>query len=126
MRSFTILWLGQIVSLIGSAMTWFAFTIWAWEATGKASALATISFFAFLPTVLFSPVAGAFVDRWNRKLVMLLSDLATAVGTLLRYPRGCFTSSTLGRLRAKGRSTRRLAASTISWIWGSRMSSLCR
>ena len=82
MRSFTILWLGQIVSLIGSAMTWFAFTIWAWEATGKASALATISFFAFLPTVLFSPVAGAFVDRWNRKLVMLLSDLATAVGTI--------------------------------------------
>lgn len=82
MRSFTILWLGQIVSLIGSAMTWFAFTIWAWETTGRASALATISFFAFLPTVLFSPVAGAFVDRWNRKLVMLLSDLATAIGTL--------------------------------------------
>ena len=82
MRSFTILWLGQILSLIGSAMTWFAFTIWAWEMTGKASALATISFFAFLPTVLFSPIAGAFVDRWNRKLVMLLSDLATALGTL--------------------------------------------
>jgi MFS transporter, DHA3 family, macrolide efflux protein len=82
MRSFIILWIGQIVSLIGSAMTWFAFTIWAWEVTGKASALATISFFAFLPTVLFSPIAGAFVDRWNRKLVMLLSDLATAIGTL--------------------------------------------
>jgi len=82
MRSFTILWLGQILSIIGSAMTWFAFTIWAWEVTGKASALATISFFAFLPTVLFSPIAGAFVDRWNRKLVMLLSDLATAFGTL--------------------------------------------
>jgi MFS family permease len=82
MRSFVILWLGQVVSLIGSAMTWFAFTIWAWQATGKASALATISFFAFLPAVLFSPVAGAFVDRWNRKLVMLLGDLAAAVGTL--------------------------------------------
>ena len=82
MRSFTIIWFGQILSLIGSAMTWFAFTIWAWEITGKASALATISFFAFLPTVLFSPVAGVLVDRWNRKLVMLLSDLATAIGTL--------------------------------------------
>ena len=85
MRSFTILWFGQIISLIGSAMTWFAFTIWAWETTGKASALATISFFAFLPTVLFSPVAGAFVDRWNRKLVMLLSDLASALGTLIIF-----------------------------------------
>jgi MFS family permease len=82
MRSFIILWLGQIVSLIGSAMTWFAFTIWAWEATGKASALAVISFLAFLPSVLFSPLAGALVDRWNRKRVMLLSDLATALGTL--------------------------------------------
>jgi DHA3 family macrolide efflux protein-like MFS transporter len=82
MRGFTIIWLGQVVSLLGSAMTWFAFTIWAWEKTGKASALATISFFAFLPTVLLTPIAGAFVDRWNRKLVMLLSDFATAVGTL--------------------------------------------
>ena len=82
MRGFTTLWFGQVISLIGSAMTWFAFTIWAWEETGKASALATISFFAFLPAVLFSPIAGAFVDRWNRKLVMLLSDLATAIGTL--------------------------------------------
>ena len=63
-------------------MTWFAFTIWAWQETGRASALAAISFFAFLPAVLFSPVAGVFVDRWNRKLVMMLSDLATAVGTL--------------------------------------------
>jgi MFS family permease len=63
-------------------MTWFAFTIWAWEKTGKASALATISFFAFLPAVLLTPIAGAFVDRWNRKLVMLLSDSATALGTL--------------------------------------------
>ncbi len=83
MRGFTVLWIGQIVSLIGSAMTWFAFTIWAWDVTGKASALATISFFAFLPTILLSPVAGAFVDRWNRKLVMLLSDLATAIATLV-------------------------------------------
>ena len=82
MRAFTFLWFGQIISLIGSAMTWFAFTLWAWEITGKASALATISFFAFLPTVLFSPIAGAFVDRWSRKLVMLLSDLAAALGTL--------------------------------------------
>jgi len=82
MRKFTVLWLGQVISLLGSAMTWFGFTIWAWEKTGKASALATISFFTFLPAVFFAPIAGALVDRWNRKLVMLLSDLATAFGTL--------------------------------------------
>ena len=82
MRGFAVIWFGQIISMVGSAMTWFAFTIWAWEKTGKASALATISFFAFLPAALLTPVAGALVDRWNRKLVMLLSDFATAVGTL--------------------------------------------
>ena len=82
MNSFTVIWLGQVVSLLGSAMTWFAFTIWAWQKTGEASTLANISFFAYLPTVLFTPIAGIFVDRWNRKLVMLLSDAATALGTL--------------------------------------------
>ncbi|MCJ7434305.1 MAG: MFS transporter [Anaerolineales bacterium] len=82
MREFTILWLGQIVSMLGSAMTWFAFTIWAWEKTGQATALAFISFFTFLPAILFTPIAGALVDRWNRKWVMVLSDMATALGTL--------------------------------------------
>jgi len=85
MRAFTLLWFGQLISLIGSAMTWFAFTLWAWGETGKASTLATISFLTFLPTILFSPVAGVFVDRWNRKLVMLLSDLASATGTLVIF-----------------------------------------
>ncbi len=83
MRGFTILWLGQIVSLLGSAMTWFAFTIWAWKTTGSITALSIVSFSAFLPTVLFAPLAGTFVDRWNRKLVMMLSDAATAIGTLV-------------------------------------------
>jgi len=82
MRSFTILWLGQVISLLGSAMTWFAFTIWAWQKTGQASSLSTLSFFAFLPTVLLTPIAGTLVDRWNRKLVLLLSDLGAAAGTL--------------------------------------------
>jgi DHA3 family macrolide efflux protein-like MFS transporter len=82
MTAFSLVWFGQVVSLLGSAMTWFAFTIWAWQKTGQATTLALISAFAFLPTVLFTPVAGVLVDRWNRKLVMLFSDLASALGTL--------------------------------------------
>ena len=83
MHEFSILWLGQIASMLGSAMTWFAFTIWVWEKTGQATALAFISFFTFLPTILFTPIAGTLVDRWNRKWVMALSDMATALGTLV-------------------------------------------
>lgn len=82
MRAFTLLWAGQVVSMLGSAMTWFAFTIWAWQATGSTTSLAIISFSAYFPSALLSPLAGTFVDRWNRKLVMMLSDTGTAFGTL--------------------------------------------
>jgi DHA3 family macrolide efflux protein-like MFS transporter len=82
MFAFTAVWAGQLVSLLGSAVSWFAFTIWAWQTTGEATALALVSFFSFGPTLLFSPLAGALVDRWNRKLVMMLSDLATALCTV--------------------------------------------
>lgn len=83
MAGFTLLWLGQIISMLGSAMTWFAFTIWAWKMTGSVTSLAIISFLAYLPSTLLSPLAGTFVDRWNRKLVMMLSDMGTAIGTLV-------------------------------------------
>jgi len=89
--AFTIVWLGQVVSLFGSATTQFALTIWAWQLTGSVTALALVAFFSFGPTVLISPIAGALVDRWNRKLVMMLSDLAaglSSIAILLLYTFG--------------------------------------
>ncbi len=83
MPAFTVIWAGQVFSLIGSAMTGFAFTIWAWQKTGQATALALVGFFFMAPMVLFSPIAGALVDRWNRKLTMMLSDLATGLTTIV-------------------------------------------
>lgn len=83
MSGFITVWAGQVISLLGSAMTWFALTIWAWKITGQATALALVGFFAFGPTVLLSPVAGALVDRWNRKLVMMFSDLASGISTIV-------------------------------------------
>jgi len=80
MRAFVLLWFGQLISLTGSAMSFFALTIWAWEITGEATALALVGFFGMIPMIVFAPVAGALVDRWNRKLTMMLSDLGTAVG----------------------------------------------
>ena len=83
MTAFTIVAIGQAISLIGSGMTGFAVVIWAWQETGKATTLALAGFFAFGPVVLVSPFAGALVDRLNRKLVMMLSDLAAGLGTVL-------------------------------------------
>jgi len=82
MLGFSIVWFGQFVSLIGSGMSQFALSIWAWQITGEATALAMVGFFSFAPTVLLSPIAGALVDRWNRKLVMILSDLAAGLSTI--------------------------------------------
>ena len=82
MAGFTIVWVGQVVSLLGSGMTWFALTIWAWEVTGTATALALVAFFSFGPTVLLSPIAGVVVDRWNRKLIMIASDAAAGLMTV--------------------------------------------
>ncbi|UCE97002.1 MAG: MFS transporter [Candidatus Bathyarchaeota archaeon] len=81
MLAFTIIWAGQLVSLTGTRMTGFALTIWAWLLTGEATALALVGFFTFAPTVFLSPFAGALVDRWSRKLVMMLSDLAAVTST---------------------------------------------
>ena len=83
MVAFSIIWVGQFVSLIGTGMTRFALTIFAWQLTGEVTALALMGFFAFGPTVLLSPFAGAIVDRASRKLVMMLSDLAAGTMTVL-------------------------------------------
>ncbi len=83
MRTFTVVWTGQFVSMLGSAMVGFALAIWAWLLTGQATALAMVAFFSFAPTILMSPIAGALVDRWNRKKTMILSDLAAGIGSIV-------------------------------------------
>jgi MFS family permease len=82
MTAFTIVWFGQVVSLVGTAMTGFALTLWAYRTTGLATALSMVAFFNFAPMIIMSPIAGVLVDRWNRKWTMALSDLASGIGTL--------------------------------------------
>jgi hypothetical protein len=82
MTAFTIVWFGQVVSLVGTAMSGFALTLWAYRTTGLATALSMVAFFNFAPMIIMSPVAGVLVDRWNRKWTMALSDLASATATL--------------------------------------------
>lgn len=83
MRAFLIFWLGQLVSLLGTNMSRFALTIWAWQLTGQATALALVALFSFAPSVIISPIAGAMVDRLPRKLMMILSDAAAGLATLV-------------------------------------------
>ncbi|MEG4627901.1 MFS transporter [Microcoleus sp. w1-18aA5] len=82
MKKFIQLWLGQTASMIGSAMSAFALTIWIWESTSQATALALLMFFTQLPRILLAPVAGILVDRWNRKFLMAIGDAVSALLTL--------------------------------------------
>lgn len=82
MRQFSLLWSGQLVSVLGSGLTGFALGVWVYQTTGSVTRFALISLFTSLPGILLSPVAGVLVDRWDRRLVMLASDSASAVCTL--------------------------------------------
>ena len=81
--AFLVMWAGQLLSLTGSSITRFALTLWAWEVSGQATVLATVALFSFGPSILIGPLAGALVDRWPRKAVLIGADVAAALVTAM-------------------------------------------
>jgi DHA3 family macrolide efflux protein-like MFS transporter len=81
-RFFTI-WAGQALSLVGSALVQFALVWWMTRTTGSATVLATATLIALLPNIILAPFAGALIDRWNRKAVMIVADGFIALATLV-------------------------------------------
>jgi DHA3 family macrolide efflux protein-like MFS transporter len=71
---FFTIWTGQAFSLIGSRVVQFALVWWLTQLTGSATVLATATMVALIPEILLSPIAGAYVDRWNRRRVMIVAD----------------------------------------------------
>ncbi|MEO0521115.1 MAG: MFS transporter [Cyanobacteria bacterium P01_A01_bin.116] len=82
MRTFTLVWFGQLLSTIGSYMSEFALVLWAWQLTNSATALALVVFFSGLPQIPISLFSGLLVDRFNRKRLMILGDAIAALATL--------------------------------------------
>ena len=80
-RFFTI-WTGQLLSLVGSQAAQFALVWWVTKTTGSATVLATASLVALLPKIVLGPFAGALIDRWNRRLVLVISDSFIALVSL--------------------------------------------
>ena len=85
MRTFFTIWIGQLISILGSGLTSFALGVWIFQQTGKATPFAITVLFGSLPAVLLGPVAGSVADRFNRKKVMLLADTGNALITLAGY-----------------------------------------
>jgi len=81
MRAFFTVWAGQLVSVVGTSLTGFGLQVWVFLETGSVTQLALVSLAFGLPSVLLAPVAGALVDRWDRRLTMFGADLAAGLAT---------------------------------------------
>ena len=81
--SFSALWVGQVISLFGDRVNQLALGAFVYEITDSAFALALTFLVGTIPNLIFSPVAGAFVDRWDKKQVLVVSDILRAALVLL-------------------------------------------
>jgi DHA3 family macrolide efflux protein-like MFS transporter len=79
---FFTIWTGQAFSLVGSRVLEFALIWWLTQLTGSATVLATATLMWVVPQVFLGPVAGALVDRWNRRVVMIVADSLIALVAL--------------------------------------------
>ncbi|MBR8838438.1 MAG: MFS transporter [Stigonema ocellatum SAG 48.90 = DSM 106950] len=83
MRTFTLIWLGQLVSLIGSAITEFSLNIWVLQQTGSVAQFTFLTVISTVPIIVISPLAGTLVDRWSRRWIMIISQLCIGLCTLI-------------------------------------------
>ena len=81
--SFSALWAGQLISLFGDRLHQLALVAVVLISTGSPLATGLVFVAATLPNLLLSPIAGTFVDRWNHKEVLIVSDILRAAIVLL-------------------------------------------
>ncbi len=83
MKAFIVIWLGQLISVLASSMTGFALSIWMYQQTESATAMGLVQVCFITPFLIMSPFAGVMVDRYNRKLMMMVSDFTAVLATAL-------------------------------------------
>jgi MFS family permease len=83
MAAFLIIWVGQVISILASGMSGIALTLWIYDQTKSATAMAGMQVAYILPFLIMSIPAGVMVDRYNRKLMMLVSDFTAILATAL-------------------------------------------
>ena len=81
MPTFVAVWLGQVCSLVGSTLTGFALSVWVYKHTGSVTQFSVVILFTMLPGILVSPLAGTLIDRFDRRALMILSNVWSALWT---------------------------------------------
>ena len=83
LKSFILIWFGQLVSAVGSGMTAFTFGVVIFQRTGSATKFALIFVFASLPAIIVLPLAGVLADRWDRYWAMILGNVGAGLTKLV-------------------------------------------
>lgn len=81
--AFLTIWLGQLVSQVGSGLTTFALGVWVYSQTNSVSQFAVVLLSGTVPATVLFPFAGALVDRSNRRLVMIACNLALTINSMV-------------------------------------------
>ncbi len=81
-KYFIFIWIGQLISSIGSGMSAFALAVYVFQIEQSATSVSLVTLFAFLPTVLLSPVSGVLADKYDRRLLMIIGDGLSALGLI--------------------------------------------
>jgi MFS transporter, DHA3 family, macrolide efflux protein len=79
LRDFLLIWFGQLVSGVGSRLTSFALGLWVYQTTGSTTRFALVFVAMAVPTLLLLPFAGALVDRWDRRRIMIVCECVSAL-----------------------------------------------
>lgn len=82
-KKYIVFWLSQSVSQLGSAMTGFALILWAYTINPSALTVSLMEFCNYVPYIVVSLFAGTFVDKHDKKKIMLISDSIAAVCSVL-------------------------------------------
>lgn len=82
-KTFVTIWVGQFISLMGSSLTGFALGVWVLKHTHSVTQYTLTIVFAGLPAILMGPIAGALVDRWNRRWVLFWCNIGPAITVLI-------------------------------------------
>jgi len=78
-KNFGLLWVGQLVSQLGDRAYNIALLWWLFEKTKSPLIVSSFLIAAMLPELLIGPVAGVYIDRWNKKKTLVVSDFARGV-----------------------------------------------
>ncbi|MEE9178868.1 MAG: MFS transporter [Acidimicrobiia bacterium] len=82
MRTFFVVWGGQLVSVIGSGLTRFGVAFWVFGETNSVTSLAMVILAGSVPAILIGPFAGTFADHFDRRLIMIGADTLAGISSV--------------------------------------------